>query len=155
MCAPACAAWRSTKCTPTSAVNLALTLEQPGHVASPSPTVQHSPPCCARAADGHMGYCCCALLFQLLCRSSPLFSTPPVSFLATHKMHTSLPAKVYFQLLLKSSSLPTPPPQSSSIFSFIHGAPPRLKQRLQVIKRNKMETLTLPPPTGGRRGRDK
>lgn len=29
------AAWQSTKCTPTSAVNLALTLEQPGHAASP------------------------------------------------------------------------------------------------------------------------
>lgn len=29
------AAWQSTKRTPTSAVNLALTLEQPGHVASP------------------------------------------------------------------------------------------------------------------------
>ncbi len=127
---------------PTSAVNLALTLEQPGHVASPLSAcaantqthTQHSPTHCAGAADGHTG----SLLQQshisiTLSPPSSLFSTLSVSiFLATQNAHL-IPSQGLFSTFTE----PPPPPHY----------PP-----LEKIKQNKMETLPLHSPTG-RKGR--
>lgn len=74
-------------CSPTSTVNLALTLEQPGHVASPlSDGTAHTtlPPAAPELLMDTWACCCRALIFQLLCLPLPLFSphSPPPSYLA-------------------------------------------------------------------------
>lgn len=137
------AAWQSTECTPTSAVNLALTLEQPGHVASPlsagtANTQTHTLALChplSRSCWWTHG----ALLpgrSHISITPSPLFhSLLPRLLSATQSAHLTssgglFSAFFFFSFLLKSLLL----------LRLKTGSGP------EVIKQNKMETLPRPPP---------